>query len=248
MAFALKTPFRDRYVRANELGVDAQLRECTEYLQHPEVLITEFLESYYLVERDSHPGEETQRRAIEDVEEMVLEPFYDSLQLYIETDSGETERLLCASGAFDPIPADDHPAIGHQGLDYVAMRGGSSRLVLGVTTNPAEQTPFQMLLRGLNCFAEVAPPFQVARLRSRVVRDRIDPDAVFDLQLASSLGEEKNSTQRSLFELTRDLADVFHSQISAHNQFDGTLGRIEYLEQVDSDAGSPSTMRLRWRV
>lgn len=248
MSFELKTPFRGRYLRTGELGVEAQLKECADYLQHPDVLITEFLESYYLVERDSHPGEETQRRAIESVEEMVLEPFYDSLQLYIEGESGKVERLLCAGGAFDPIPAEAHPAIGHQGLDYVGMRGASSRVVLGVTTNPAEQTPFQMLLRGLNCFAEVAPPFQVARLRSRVIRDRIDPDASFDLQLASSLGEMKNSTQRSLFELTRDLAEVFHTRISDHDQFDGTLGAIEYLDQVDADEGSPTTLRVRWRI
>ena len=242
------TPFRERYLRAGELGLEAQLKECTEYLQHPEVLVTEFLESYYLVERESHPGDDTMRRAIENVEEMVLEPFFDSLQLFIEDDDGNMERLLCAGGAFDPIPADQHPALHHQGLDYVGMRGASSRIVLGVTTNPGETTPFQMLLRALNCFAEVAPPFQLARLRSRVIRDRIDPDAVFDLQMASTLGESRNPDQASLFELTRDLADVFSARIGAHDQFEGTLGRIEYLDCEDGEGGVPSALRLRWRV
>ncbi len=242
------TPFRERYLRAGGLGLDAQLKECMEYLQHPEVLVTEFLESYYLVERESHPGEDTMRRAVESVEEMVLEPFFDSLQLFIEDEEGQMERLLCAGGAFDPIPAEQHPALGHQGLDYVGMRGASSHIVLGVTTNPSEQTSFQMLLRALNCFAEVAPPFQLARLRSHVIRDRIDPDAVFDLQMASTLGEPRNPDQESLFELTRDLADVFTARIAAHDQFEGTLGRIEYLDCVENDGSSPTALRLRWRV
>lgn len=242
------TPFRERYLRAGEQSLDAQLKECADYLQHPEVLVTEFLESYYLVERESHPGEDTMRRAIEDVEEMVLEPFFESLQLFIEDDEGQMERLLCAGGAFDPIPADRHPALGHQGLDYVGMRGASSHIVLGVTTNPQERTPFQMLLRALNCFAEVAPPFQVARLRSRVIRDRIDPDAVFDLQLASTLGDARNPEQTSLFELTRDLAEVFSRRISDHDQFEGTLGRVEYLDCVEIEGSTPSGLRLRWRV
>ena len=127
-----KTPFRERYLRAAELGLDAQLKECMEYLEHPEVLVTEFFESYYLVERESHPGDDTLRKAGGDVEEMVLEPFFDSLQLYVEDDQGHVERLLCASGAFDPIPADQHPALGHQGLDYIGMRGASSHSTRGM--------------------------------------------------------------------------------------------------------------------
>jgi hypothetical protein len=242
------TPFRERYRRAGGLGLDAQLKECVEYLENPEVLVTEFLESYYLVERESHPSDETMRRAVENVEELVLEPFFDSLQLFVEDDEGGVERLLCAGGAFDPIPVDQHPALGHQGLDYVGLRGASSRIVLGVTTNPKERSPFQMLLRGLNCFAEIAPPFQLARLRSQVIRDRIDPDAVFDLQLASTLGEQRNTAQASLYELTRDLAEVFRTLIDDHDQFEGTLGQIEYLDCVDGEDSTPSSLRLRWRV
>ena len=119
------TPFRERYLRAAELGLDAQLKECMEYLENPEVLITEFLESYYLVERESHPGDDTMRRAIENVEEMVLEPFFDSLQLFVEDDEGHVERLLCAGGAFDPIPADQHPArisFSARGADQNSLR------------------------------------------------------------------------------------------------------------------------------
>ena len=245
------TPFRSRYLRASALDLESQLKECTEYLENPEVLVMEFLESYYLVERESHP-EESQR--VEEVEEMVLEPFFDSLQLYIEDEGGKVERLICAGGAFDPIPGKDHPAHARQGLDYIGMRGGSAHIILGVTTNPSEQTPFQMLLRVLNCFAEVAPPFQLARLRSQVIRDRIDPDAVFDLQMASSLGRPQSMDASALAELTRDLAEVFHRRIEENDQFQGTLGRIEYLEitrdlgESGRDGEPPETMRVRWRV
>ena len=51
----LRTPFRDHYEHSRALDPESQLRECADYVQHPEVLITEFMESYYLVEREWDP-------------------------------------------------------------------------------------------------------------------------------------------------------------------------------------------------
>ena len=95
----------------------------------------------------------------------VLPPFLGAFSV---ADGPDAPEPLGTLEEISAAPADEHPALGHQGLDYVGMRGASSSIVLGVTTNPKEHTSFQMLLRALNCFAEIAPPFQVARLRSQV--------------------------------------------------------------------------------
>jgi hypothetical protein len=242
----LCTPFRDHYESCRVLDCRKQLEECADYVQHPEVLISEFLESYYLVEREADPLCQDGFNE-EDEEELVLEPFHDALQLDIIDERGEQQRMLCAGGAFDPLPGEQHPALRRRGLDYVATRDGSSRIVLGVTEAQEEATVYLLLLRALNCFAEIAPPFQLARLRRLVVRDRIEPDATFDLQIGLS-NRPCCEAETALRQLTRDLAEAFKSRILQHPQFEGTLGWIECLE-LDAGAQAPGAiLRLAWRV
>jgi len=242
----LVTPFRDHYERSRTLDCERQIQECADYLQHPEVLITEFLESYYLIERRSDPAIQ---RALdeEDGLELVLEPFHDSFQIDVVDDDGLRERIECASGAFDPVPTAHHPALRRRGLDYVGARAGSSRIVLGVTAADDEATIYLLFLRALNCLAEVAPPFQLARLQRLVMHERIRPDAAFDLQVG--LPEPPApGPPASLWQLTRDLAEAIKSHILQHPQFSATLGSIEslYLDSVND--GVRAVCRLGWRA
>ncbi|UCE86754.1 MAG: hypothetical protein JSU66_03185 [Deltaproteobacteria bacterium] len=240
------TPFRDHYEHSRTLDCAGQIEECTDYVQHPDVLLTEFLESYYLVERQSEPLPEEDPDG-KDEDECVLEPFQDSLQLEILSDAGPPERILCAGGAFDPLPSGEHPAVHHRGLDYVGMRESSSRIVLGVTEAEQEETTYLLLLRVLNCFAEVAPPFQLARLRRLVVRERIRSDATFDLQIGLS-NRLEFAAETALGQLTRDLAEAFKRRILRQPQFAGTLGWIDCLH-LDAEAkGLHTSLRLDWRV
>ena len=181
------------------------------------------------------------------MEELVLEPFHDSLRLDILSDSGQLEHMLCAGGAFDPLPGEQHPALRRRGLDYVGMRGRSSRIVLGVTEARDEETTYLLLLRVLNCFAEIASPFQLARLQRLVIRDRIQSDATFDLQMGLS-ARRCCEAGAVLQQLTRDLAEAFKSRILQHPQFRGTLGWIESL-CLDADTkGIQAVLRLDWRI
>lgn len=242
----LLTPFREHYERSRFLGCEEQIEECVDYVQHPEVLITEFLESYYLVERKLDPAKQEELDG-KDEEEFVLEPFHDSLLLDVRGKDGRTERISCAGGAFDPLPGEQHPALRHRGFDYVGSRNDSSRIVLGVTQAQAEETTYLLLLRSLNCFAEVAPPFQLARLRRLVLHDRIRSDVTFDLQLGSSYPLE-STAETTLWQLTWDLAEAIKRRILQHPQFEGTLGWIEclFLEPA-AENGNPS-LRLEWRI
>ena len=242
----LITPFRERYEHSRTLGCEDQIKECADYLQHPEVLITEFLESYYLVERKSDP---VRHRVLDekDDEEFVLESFHDSLQLDVLSDGGRLESILCAGGAFDPLPSEQHPALQRRGLDYIGSRDSFSRIVLGVTDAQDEGTAYLLLLRALNCFAEIAPPFQLARLCRLVIRDGMQPDVIFDLQIGLS-NRPESTTGTTLWHLTRDLAEAFKIRIVQHRQFEGTLGWIEFSFLDFDSKGLRATLRLDWRI
>ncbi len=239
---ALTTPFRQRLERSLSLELAAQIEECADYLSNPEVLIAEFLESYYWIEGKLDPEREDELLAASQAE-LVLEPYFDSLRIRVETDAG-VESIRCLAGAFAPLPGELHPALEQKGVDYVGVRENSQRIVFGVTDLNRETTSFCLLLRGLNCLAELAPPFQLTRLRRHVLRDRVDPDDTFDLQIGVA-GPERNPLETSLLELTRDLAEMFKRRISDAPQFEGSIGRIECLE-VSAGATAETPLRALW--
>ena len=242
----LSTPFRDHYEKSRQLDGESQLRECADYVQHPDVLIQEFLESYYLVERKLDPEDQNAMDAM-DADEFVLEPFHDELRLSVRDETGQSQRITCASGAFDPLPTGEHPALRRRGFDYVGTREGTSSIVLGVTETEEETTAYVLLLRALNGFAELAPPFQLARLRRLVIQNRIEPDATFDLHLALSRLPE-TAAETALWQLTRDLTEAFKVRILATPQFERTLGSIECFF-LDADArNGEMALTLDWRI
>ena len=78
----LCTPFRERYERSRGLDLEAQIEECADYLQYPDILITEFLEAYYRVERELDPDREDEKLDAS-LAELVLEPFSGSSEFQI---------------------------------------------------------------------------------------------------------------------------------------------------------------------
>ena len=90
----LITPFRRRFERTCTLELSAQVEECADYLQNPEVLIAEFLESYYWVEGKLDPDRHDELFEASQ-QELVLEPYFDSLILSVgEGDRSETIRCV----------------------------------------------------------------------------------------------------------------------------------------------------------
>jgi len=241
----LTTPFRLRYERSCTLDLPAQLEECADYLQNPDVLVAEFLESYYWVEGKLDPDRHDALFEASQ-EELVLEPYFDSLVLRV--DAGERcETIRCLAGAFAPLPGELHPALEQKGVDYVGVREGSQRVVLGVTDLQHQATGFCLLLRALNCLAELTPPFQVTRLRKHVLRERVDPEAAFDLQIGIG-ARERTANEIALLELTRDLAEMFKRRVGDEPQFAGAIGRIECLEIGAATSAAAAPLRVHWRA
>lgn len=242
----LLTPFREHYEHCRALDVERQLHECADHLQHPDVLVMEFFESYHLIERDLSPDGEL-RPAAHEGDELVLEPFYDSLQLEVRGGEGEAERLVCVSGSMSPVPDANHPALSRRGLDYLGLRSsGPPHVVLGVTQASKDETPYVMLLRALNCFAELSPPLRILQLGREFFRGPIHQDVSFDLHLGIT-EFQPNEAWVALIELSRDLAELFVRHVADHPQFSDTLGCIECVE-VQPAADGVVPMQRVWRV
>jgi hypothetical protein len=153
---------------------------------------------------------------------------------------------VCVSGSLSPLPSAGHPALSGQGLDFVGRRvAQQGSIVMGVAQSSKDETPYLLLLRALNCLAELSPPLRVVQLGNEVLRTSIPEDARFDLTLGlteSLIG----TTLTAIGELTRDLADVFKQRIAAERQFSDCIGWIDCADIEMTDAGT--TLRRRWRV
>jgi hypothetical protein len=177
----------------------------------------------------------------------VLEPFPERLEFEVRAADG-VERLVCVSGALSPLPGDEHPALARRGLDYVGVRAqDAARVVLGVVEAPGEETPYLLLLRALNGFAELAAPFQVLKLGHELFGASLPPESRFDLQIAVA-ERALGPAWVTLGELTRDLGDVFKRQIAAHPPFDEAISRIECLVFDPAQPAATPSLALRWRV
>jgi hypothetical protein len=246
---SLTTPFREHLDHCKGLDERAQLEECAGYIQHIDLLVMEFLESYYLVERLWQPSEDLAAQEEEDEDaELVLEPFYESLELRIaDSDGRAEERLVCVSGAVSPLPGDQHPALSRRGLDFVGLRFGlPDHIVLGVAQSSKDETPFLLLLRALNALAELSPPLRVVQLGREIVRSAIPEDSDFSLLMGVSEWEDSPEAL-ALSELTRDLAEAFATEVAAVPQLSGTLGEIACIE-IDSKGLADRQLKRMWRI
>ena len=245
-AAPIATPFRQRFARAQVLGVLEQLQECADYLQHPQILVMEFLESYHLIEREWSPDQSL--RAAEGEDELVLEPFYPSQELAVRGPASCDERLVCVSGSLSPLPTGAHPALSGQGLDFVGRRlEAAGPIVLGVAQASKEETPYLMLLRALNCLAELSPPLRVLQLGNELLHGSVPEDARFDLTLGVT-EHDPSEAWTAVGELTRDLAEVFKRHMAGEAQFSDCIGWIEVADIEIGGEGGVTTLRRRWRV
>jgi hypothetical protein len=244
----LTTPFRAHLEHCRELGIRAQLVECADYIQHTDILLSEFLESYYMVEGLWDPEAPSSAEAQSD--EMILEPFYESFEfMFVDpVPPRETEQVVCVSGALGPLPSDQHPALSRRGLDFVGLRGGQAEdILLGTTQSSKTESVFVLLLRALNGLAELCPPLRMAKLGSDVLQQKgIPENANFSLCLGISERED-DPDAKALLELTRDLAEAFVTGAEKVPQFSGVLSEVTCFG-CDEDSFALGRFDKIWRV
>lgn len=244
------TILRQRFERARGLALTAQVRECVDYLQNPEVLVQEFMDAYTAVESCSDPDD--QRFAV-----------------YAARDKAAADRKALLDqvfgkgpvSVFDVVPyefqclARDVSSISHgvdraaqrvDGLDYLGQIVDEDPLaVLGVVQVGIESSPYALFLRLITCLSELAPDAQLRAADEALFKGNLGAEPKIDLHLL--LREtDPETTNGTLRQLTHDLAEVFYAGISEEWQFPDVLRNIVCL--VPAPPGSEEKLIVDWCV
>jgi hypothetical protein len=230
------TAMRRRYERAQGLEIAGQIREVVDYLENPEVLVAEFVDAYCAIE------------GCADADELILEDVSTSAQVDalseliapgqdLPIDGSPLAPARCMSGPV-PLLAEPGDAL-RRGLDYVAMIPGSVPTpVLGVVERLPGTTPYTLLMRGLCCLAEVAPAPHLERVNEKLFKRGLVAGARFELHLLLR-HSPASEAERTLAQLTRDLAEGFRQAIADEWQFPDLLSGITCL-RLERDARRPA--------
>jgi hypothetical protein len=226
---------RRRYERAQGLEIAAQIREVVDYLENPEVLVAEFVDAYCAIEGCADADE----LILEDVStsarnDPLREIFAAGRDLHIEGVDSAAARCVCG-----PVPLLAEPGDAlRRGLDYVALVPGEIPTpVLGVIERVAGTTPYTLLMRALCCLAEVAPAPHLERVNERLFKNGLVAGARFDLHLVIR-HSPASEPERTLAQLTRDLAEGFRQAIADEWQFPDLLHGICCL-RIDASSKRP---------
>jgi hypothetical protein len=243
------TILRQRFERARALSLEAQMRECVDYLQNPEVLIQEFVDAYSAVENCCDPEEqhfqavqgaddEPERRQLLDrLFAAGTVKVFDTVPFEFTPLSRDVLSISC--GTRQPVPRLD-------GLDYVAHMIDSEPVgVLGVVQHPEAATPYVLFLRLITCLAELAPAAQLAAADAALWKGALGAEPKLDLQLVLR-DSDPEPAQSTLRQLTHDLAEAFYAGISEEWQFPDVLRNIVCL--LPAPADSDELLILEWCV
>ena len=244
------TILRQRFERARGLPVEAQVRECVDYLQNPEVLIQEFVDAYTAVESCCDPDEQC-----------------FSLRKPRDAAAAERAKLLdrlfgqSAISVFDTVPyafqciARDVSSLSGtvggavqrvDGLDYLGrIVDDEAVAVLGVVQVGMELSPYALFLRLITCLSELAPDAQLRAADVSLFKGGLGAEPKLDLHLLLR-ESDRDMASSTLRQLTHDLAEVFMSGISEEWQFPDVLRDIVCL--VPAPAGSDEKLIVDWLV
>jgi hypothetical protein len=241
---APRTPLRASYERVRGFGAEAQLQECVDLLEHPDVLANDLAEAYVLLDSCAEPPEDPPAVEVAGEDEIPLERFQAGELVRVA--GMETAELRLLSGRLDPLAA------GGYGLDYVGVQlDPDPAPVLGAVATLEESTPYSVLMRLLCCFVEMSPPAMVAFWDEHLFKGGLGANPRFHLHLGIwSPGEMTlrgvGPAHFSLYELTRDLAALAREACRESPPLGNYLASITCLRLDGEDSEGP--LAFAWRV
>lgn len=244
------TILRQRFERARVLPLEAQIRECVDYLQNPEVLIQEFVDAYTAVESCCDPDEHAFRAMAPAADDprsrtLVLERLFAASPVTV-FDTVPFEFTCLARDVASVSGSTGQPLPRVDGLDYVAHLVDAEPVgVLGVVQHADETTPYALFLRLVTCLSEIAPEALLRAADETLFKGALGTEPKLDLQMLLREAES-DPAQATLRQLTHDLAEAFYAGISEEWQFPDVLRNIVCLlpAPVDSD----ELLILEWCV
>lgn len=245
------TNLRRSYERARDLDFEAQLGECVDLLQHPELLAAELAEAFAslrsAVDTSACGDAPTSAPPSTSRPASPSEPyFYASRDVFVV---GAPDSFTCLSHHVRPLlsppglPADE-------GIDYTAITCTADRRpLLGIVQSDRDASPYPLLLRGLACLTEIATERALADLDRQGFRGLLGATPLFDLHLMlwdHWSGEQAVPERTPLGQLSRDLAEVTQHALRTDSSSPPILRDIVCLQM--NPARFDGRVRFAWRV
>jgi hypothetical protein len=237
---------------ARSLDAEAQLQQCVDHLENPEVLSHELIQSFTAIERyfattgAAAAGSAAGNSDDSDESDVLeLEHFYEGREVEIAATSPASgvQIFECVAGSLQPLPRQVEDER-FDGIDYVGvlqLRAG--RAVLGTVESKADATPYLLLLRALCGLTEMHAALKSGRLPSKSLARALAAEMRFDLHLVVGESIDRNSP---LLQLTRDLAESVSRSVKATADHPLPLGEIVCLRMDLSDFSG--RLELEWAV
>jgi hypothetical protein len=244
------TILRQRFERTRALPAEAQMRECIDYLQNPEVLIQEFVDAYTAVETCCDPDEHhfslrpKPDPAVPERLALLDRVFGSGPVTVFDT---EPYAFQCVAREIAPFSGSaGGPVPRLDGLDYVGRIVDAEPVgVLGVVQAGSEVSPYALFLRLITCLSEIAPDAQLRAADETLWKGGLGAEPKLDLQLLLR-ESERDAASGTLRQLTHDLAEVFYSGVSEEWQFPDVLRNVVCL--VPAPPGSDEQLIVEWCV
>lgn len=242
-------PLRRSYLRARAVDTSAQLRECIDMLENPEIIAGEVLETFRAVGRAFGQGSlQPDVLAARNEEQIAAaetpEWFYEGRDIAV---LGDPCSFTCLSSDVEPVPLRDEDSKAPcEGFDFVGITCSSElRPVLGTVQSEADASAYPLLLRGLAGLAEIAPALQLERMRHQFFKGALPAEPRFDLVLVTWYFDE-NADRTPISEFTRDISEVVKRALCEQADFPAVLNDIVCLRM--NPARFDFRLQFDWRV
>ena len=254
---APRTALRKRLDHTRTLDVDAQLRECVEYLENPEILVLEFEDSFQTAELFDNREESfwaegqtdvPKRRWVDHVVQRLIESGDIGVPLSPPYTFQYMARQIVPLWSSEGFTYDDatERRKGVGCIDYVGViKEEEPRPVMGVIQPQEDVAPYVSFLRCITCLSEVCTEAQMARANRFLFKGAISGRPPIDLHIVAVDGDPAGG-DHELVQLTRDLAHHFAVLLREEGPFPTLLRNIALLSLRSEDF--QGTLQPVWSV
>jgi hypothetical protein len=239
---------RELEMRSRGLPLEAQMKECIDLLQSPELVVEELLRSIDQIRAAApEPGRLELLKGPADRAEGAF--FYPSRELFVRGDRCSFTCLATSlefRRAGDP-PVSPAPVRVPHAIDYAAVTCEARPVpVLGFTAWSEAESAYPILLRALASLIELTRPRRFDLLDRDVYRGLLGPAPAFDLALVLWDEDDPQDPRRPLCELSRDLAEVLKKTLRAEPRFPPVL--LDFVCLRMNAKRFDGRLRFVWRV
>jgi len=240
------TALRSLEVHSRMLPLDAQMNECVELLQSPEIVVNDLFHSITQVADES--ASSTKYSVHSSPEDRKQGFFYPYREIFVQ---GDACSFTCLATEVEFLGKDElNSAIEQREprpIDYAAVTCESAPFpVLGFVQSADSESAYPLLLRAISTLVELIRPGRIEMLDQEVYRGMLGGVPKVDLAVVLWDDERDDDPRRPLCELSRDLAEVFKQTLVSATDFPPILNDIVCLRM--NPKRSDARLRFVWRI